>query len=229
MAMSMTDIHDVTSALHNTHLRDPPILENAEIHPSLGPTSSGTEEEGGWREEEWEEESSDEGGAALTAKEREELWYQKHKPRARNFGKLPRQYRVSPENPNPPLLHYGVAVTERHLLKYAVWAGEDIYMPPNNLVAYKQLHPLALDKAVKVLRETCVYNHFELADPYFMTPRCEVLVSLYTNYNYRGRRLIKEGEEDVIDMLKAELDLAPKAQPRWYFDRSDPWRPGKPE
>ena len=148
------------------------------------------------------------------------MMYEKYKPRAQTFATLPPQFNPSAENPNPPVLHFGLPVTDPILQAYAEWAGE---------LRCLKLNPTFVDPsfvfdAVKVLSEVCNCE-FTLVDPYLKISKCHSVVSLYSNYNYKGRQLIEEDEQDVLGMMKAELELADEVQAAWYFDSDDPWRP----
>ena len=45
------------------------------------------------------------------------------------------------------------------------------------------------------------------------------------NYDYKGKQLVEKDEQNVLDMIRAELGLEADVQAAWYFDIGDPWRP----
>ena len=149
--------------------------------------------------------------------------YPRYKPRAQTFTSLPAKYDPSPENPKPPVLNYGIPVTSDDLFKYATWAGKVTYFK----LSPDQVSPRFLWSSVEVLSDSVIYPLI-LAEPYFTTPKCHFIVSLYSNYNYKEKQLVDEDEENVIDAIKGELELDSEVKPMWYFDVKDPWRPGDP-
>ncbi|THH30159.1 hypothetical protein EUX98_g4048 [Antrodiella citrinella] len=219
--------------LQSTNMRNSPKEFHEITKSDIFPEYHGVDEE---EDEEEDEEDEDEEEMEidgvnlipLTDEERVKEWYERHKHRAQDFVKLPAKYRPSRKNPKPPVLHFGVPVTGFDLLRYAVWQGKHIYL--GDLDTYpKIINPHAYPDTVDILKETCAYDDFQLAEPYFVAPQQEMLVSLYTNYNFKTARLIPEDEQNLIDTLKEELDLDSSIQPKWYFPSSDPWRPGMPE
>lgn len=56
-----------------------------------------------------------------------------------------------------------------------------------------------------------------------------MIITLYTNYNYKTERLIPEDQKNLIEMLKCELGLDSSIQAKWYFSCEDPWSPGMSE
>ncbi|THH30154.1 hypothetical protein EUX98_g4047 [Antrodiella citrinella] len=194
-------IGELASSLQRTHIRDSPKEFHEITRSDIFPEVHDDNNEDEEEEEEEEEEIEPNGEmlVALTPEERERVWYEKHKHRAQDFVIVPAKYRPSRMHPKPPVLHFGVPVTAFDLLRYAI------------------------------LKETCAYDDFVLEQPYFVAPQQEMLVSFYTNYNFKTTRLIAEDEQNLIDVLKGELDLDSSVIPKWYFPSSDPWRPGMPE
>lgn len=119
-------------------------------------------------------------------------------------------------NPNPPLLHFGLPVTYNQLKGYIDWVTVTY-----NLEVFDPLTPLT-----KSLN--CPFR-IGLEMPYFTTTKCQGLITLYTNYNFEERELIDEDEEDLLQRIKMELEMDEDVSAGWYFDADDPWKPGMPE
>ena len=129
------------------------------------------------------------------------MLYPRYRPRAQTFTSLPAKYDPSPENPTPPLLNYGIPVTCENLFNYATWAGKVTYFKHSP----DQVSPRFLRSSIEFLGESIVYS-LTLAEPYFTTPKCHYVVSLYSNNDYKEKQLVDEDEENVIDLIKSELE-----------------------
>ena len=147
--------------------------------------------------------------------------YENYKERAQFFATLPLEYKPSRrKNPNPPVLNFGIPICLDSLMEYAVWAGE---LTPADL-ASDSLCPIVPYSAVEVLSEVCACK-LRLVAPKIPTSKCEAIISLYSNYDYKGKQLVEKDEQNVLDMIRAELELEDDVQAAWYFDSRDPWIP----
>ncbi|THH13097.1 hypothetical protein EUX98_g9759, partial [Antrodiella citrinella] len=61
-----------------------------------------------------------------TQEERDKYVLEHNKPHSLAFETLPPEYDPSPENPNPPVLNFGIPCSQDALIEYAVWAGVDV-------------------------------------------------------------------------------------------------------
>ncbi|THH19459.1 hypothetical protein EUX98_g8772 [Antrodiella citrinella] len=133
------------------------------------------------------------------------------------FETLPPEYDPSPENPDPPVLNFGIPCSQDSLIKYAIWAGVDVLLPQNR----NAINPFAMYDAVRVLRETCVYDKLYLAFLAVTTSKCHAIVAVCSSKNHKTGRLVSEDEKNVFDVVKDELKMDQSIQPGWYFDGWD--------
>ena len=140
-----------------------------------------------------------------------------------SFATLPLEYKPSRrKNPNPPILNFGVPIRLQSLLEYAEWAGE---LTLDDLDESSEYHSIIVPfSAVDVLSEVCAYE-LRLVTPNIPTSKCHAIISLYSNYDYKGKQLVEKDEQNVLDMIRAELGLEADVQAAWYFDIEDPWTP----
>ena len=120
-------------------------------------------------------------------------------------------------------------VTKFQLLYYAKWSGIDIYLPYRPEYG-KQLNPWVVSRSVRRIAEVVDFPPLTLAYPYYPTKKCQVIVAMYSNYNWKQEKLVAEDEENVLDMVRQELDMEfgnVEAEARWWFDAQDPWQPGQ--
>lgn len=149
--------------------------------------------------------------------------YPKYRPRAQAFYTLPDRYRLTPENPSPPTLHFGIPVSAPQILDYGVSKGvvrEDYSI--GSIITYRYA------QVVKRLSRSCGYE-LTLKRLFFTTMKYAFVISLYSNYNYHQRQLGREEELAVFNKIKDKLQLDSDVPVGWFFDSDDPWRPGMPE
>ena len=105
-------------------------------------------------------------------------------------------------------------------------------MPRRHRRLGKQLNPWVIHRSVARIAEVVDFPPLKLAYPYHSTKKCEAIVAMYSNYTWKEERLVAEDEENVLDMVRQELDMElgnVEAEARWWFDSQDPWKPGHPE
>lgn len=123
-------------------------------------------------------------------------------------------------------------MTKLQLLYYAKCSGIDIYLPRRHRRLGKQLNLWVIHRSVTRIAEVVDFPPLELAYLYHSTKKCEAIVAMYSNYSWKDERLVKEDEENVLDMVRQELDMElgnVEAEARWWFDFQDPWQPGQPD
>ncbi|KAJ3782938.1 hypothetical protein GGU10DRAFT_68680 [Lentinula aff. detonsa] len=113
----------------------------------------------------------------------------------------------------PEKLFYGFGVNIRDCLEY----HQTHHLP---LPKYRTKHMLWLSimkDVVKHLRQICRH------DFQFVMPRAyyDMEIALYDSYTIHRENLARDEEEDVIRLLRQELDVCKDQEPRWYYSRID--------
>ena len=136
------------------------------------------------------------------------------------MAQLPDEYRVTADNPDPPLVHFAIPLDVVVLYEYADKHNLSRYLPyvPN------VISPESAFMATELLSQE-VQCELDLCWPFAATADCGIILGLYTNYTMEEKRLIDEDQEDVIQMVQEELGLDKSIRPKWYFDALDPWEP----
>ncbi|KAJ6512043.1 hypothetical protein C8R47DRAFT_1207396 [Mycena vitilis] len=116
-------------------------------------------------------------------------------------------------NLEPPLYQFGILLRDMTLIDYAakhelVSAEKLLKSPIYQLSAIA----MALQRLRALAKAPLSYRRAsdEFGDEYSV-------LSLYSNYNLDNRQLVDEDEQDVIRIIKEELDI--DGSPRWYWDR----------
>ncbi|KAF8554132.1 hypothetical protein OG21DRAFT_1509276 [Imleria badia] len=136
------------------------------------------------------------------------------------MAQLPDQYRVTADNPDPPLVHFAIPLDVDVLYEYADKHNLTEYLPRvRNVVS-----PESAFKATKLLSQVVEYE-LDFCWPFGPTADCGIILSLYDNFTMEEKMLIDEDQEDVIQMVQEELGLDKSMRPKWYFDALDPWEP----
>jgi hypothetical protein len=128
---------------------------------------------------------------------------------------LPPEYKVTENNPKPPLLTYGIPVEMSKVVEY----GRQHESERANF-----RKPILGMLAIPVLSKHVQYP-LRLGFPTMLTTDYGAVMVLYTNYDVDKAQLIEEDEEDVIAMVKEALKVGDDVRPRWYFDERDPFVP----
>ncbi|KAI0308624.1 hypothetical protein OF83DRAFT_1089674 [Amylostereum chailletii] len=124
---------------------------------------------------------------------------------------LPPQYRRTCENPNPPLLYFGIPVSYKSLIDYAEQEG----VLRSNRHFPDGICPTSTFTAVKQLGKICCFPTLTLETPFPLRPRYTAIVKLYSNYE---PILVKDDEAFLVAMIKEELGLEDDVEAKWYFD-----------
>ncbi|KAI0311069.1 hypothetical protein OF83DRAFT_792820 [Amylostereum chailletii] len=149
-----------------------------------------------------------------------------YKPRL-PMDKLPSKYVPTTTNPYPILLHFGIPTSGEALTAYALKKSIAVFEKDDPTRTCTLRTPVA---AVKRLVKECGFRDFELM---LQTPRllprdCDYLVALYSNHTMRKHALILSEENEVLDIIRRELDLDKNIPAMWYFHHGDEWMPGDP-
>ena len=127
-------------------------------------------------------------------------------------GPLPAIYRVTEDNPKPPLLQYGFSVTTDDLVKYAIEEGVEQRHSKDESINRLSIVLTATAR----LRERSQYNvgmetvrRIEGGRP--------MVITIYSNYSIACEKLPDEEEESLLDFIACDLDLPEDMKPRWFF------------
>lgn len=76
-----------------------------------------------------------------------------------------------------------------------------------------------------VLSDLCLYR-IRLGRPLFKTQETSYIFVIYSNYDTEAsQRPTAEKEEEILMILRGELDLPEDVKPRWFFHPNDPRLP----
>ncbi|KAJ6512045.1 hypothetical protein C8R47DRAFT_1207398 [Mycena vitilis] len=115
-------------------------------------------------------------------------------------------------NPDPTLYQFGILLFDKTLKDYAL----DRKLVTEDFLKQSLLHGLAaITRAVRHLQAVAQarLTHTFASDDF---GREYSVVSLYSNYNMDNRRLVKDDEQDVVEILQRELHVL--TSPKWYWD-----------
>ncbi|KAJ6512040.1 hypothetical protein C8R47DRAFT_1314108 [Mycena vitilis] len=125
---------------------------------------------------------------------------------------FPRTLFRSTANLEPTLYQFGILVSDKLLIDYAVKEklanAEEVLKRP--------LHGLcAISRAIERLQAVAQarLTHTRASGTF---GRGNSVLALYSNYNMSRRRLVEDDEQDVIETIQQELGI--KDSPRWYWD-----------
>ncbi|KAJ3745871.1 hypothetical protein DFH05DRAFT_1524148 [Lentinula detonsa] len=113
----------------------------------------------------------------------------------------------------PEKLFYGFGVNIGDCLEY-----HQTHNLPLPKYCNKQMLWLSIMKdVVKHLRQVCRH------DFQFVMPRAyyDMEIALYDSYTIHRENLARDEEEDVIRLLRRELDVCKNQEPRWYYSSID--------
>ncbi|KAI0058529.1 hypothetical protein BV25DRAFT_1829970 [Artomyces pyxidatus] len=118
----------------------------------------------------------------------------------------------------PPELHFGLALTERQLLKYAKSHHlVNSSYPDDPLDIYSCQLPALLR-----LREITEVDTMYIADPFLGPDGGYIMVALYSNYTMRRYKYIDEHEKEILDIVRKELKIEGQ-RAIWYWDCGNDW------
>lgn len=136
-------------------------------------------------------------------------------PRAETFDVLPDEYKVSKTNPNPPILQYALPTPKSKLRTYLRWCKQSGTLEPGETIT-------------DVLSDLCWYR-IRLGRPFFATKDAAYILEIYNNYDTKeSHRPTPEQEEEILRVLRSELELPEDVKPRWFFHPDDPRGPPIP-
>ena len=138
----------------------------------------------------------------------------------RSMGQLADEFRVTPINPEPPLVHFAFPVEIDALYAYA--GGHNLMEYPPQFPHITS--PASLLVATEHLSEE-VECELDFGWPFKITADCSIILALYTNYTIDEKMLIDQDQEDAIRMVQEALRMDASVRPKWYFDVHDPWVP----
>ncbi|KAH8087152.1 hypothetical protein BXZ70DRAFT_541427 [Cristinia sonorae] len=137
----------------------------------------------------------------------DKMIYDWYCPLSEPLAQLPPEWRHCPKtNPRPPLLHFGLVISEACFDEYI---ERTFSKNGSNASMCLMQDELAASAQCK---------HIFITDPISYSPLRRVVVSLYSNYNYRKYRLYPEDEEDVINDLREALNLGKEVKAMWYLN-----------
>lgn len=129
---------------------------------------------------------------------------------------LPEEYVVSETNRHPPILQYALPAPIANVYGYDKWCIESGNMRPDETIT-------------QVLSDLCRHR-IRLGRPFYQTKDAGYIFEIYNNYRTKKKeKLSDEKEEEILTMLRGELNLAEDVKPRWYFHFEDPRAPVAPE
>ncbi|EIN08987.1 hypothetical protein PUNSTDRAFT_134161 [Punctularia strigosozonata HHB-11173 SS5] len=110
-----------------------------------------------------------------------------------------------------PLFHYGLGVPHDRLVSYAI---------------RKEFIPAGATRMMtcsdRMLRNLTMICRARIRLAVVVHPIYDFVLSLYSNFSLCEDELSEDDEDEVIDILKRELNLDPDAEPLWYWDISTP-------
>ncbi|KAI0043389.1 hypothetical protein FA95DRAFT_1563358 [Auriscalpium vulgare] len=115
----------------------------------------------------------------------------------------------------PLLLHYGLGTSEKQLVAYARRHG---------LIAqeHRSFYLAAGLGLVPALHRLKKVANARLRIQYPEDRKHTLMISLYSNYTMDDEQYEPPHEEEVLDILRQELQI--EGQPAmWFFDRRNPW------
>ncbi|KAJ3992319.1 hypothetical protein F5050DRAFT_1715382 [Lentinula boryana] len=113
----------------------------------------------------------------------------------------------------PERLFYAFGANIRDVLEYHRMHG----LPLPNCHTKELMWLFIMQDVVKHLCRVCRH------DFQFVMPRgdCDMAIGLYDSYTIHRENLARDEEEDVIRLLRQELDVCKDQEPRWYYSRID--------
>ncbi|KAJ3782937.1 hypothetical protein GGU11DRAFT_756871 [Lentinula aff. detonsa] len=113
----------------------------------------------------------------------------------------------------PEKLFYGFGANIRDVLEYHRTHG----LPLPNCQTTDLMWLFIMEDVVKHLCKVCRH------DFQFVMPRgdYDMEIALYDSYTIHRENLARDEEEDVIRLLRRELDVCKDQEPRWYYSSID--------
>ncbi|KAI0057672.1 hypothetical protein BV25DRAFT_1841529 [Artomyces pyxidatus] len=125
---------------------------------------------------------------------------------------LPRKYVVTRDNPHPPFLAFGFLRTIDQLFAYAQKHGlKDDEDPDEPLTPEFCVFP-----CLERLREVASEPYLSIVPVFSPTDEEVYVVTLYTNNTMCALQCTDEDEQDILQLLREELEIADP--PMWYWD-----------
>ncbi|KAI0309568.1 hypothetical protein OF83DRAFT_1088982 [Amylostereum chailletii] len=154
------------------------------------------------------------------AEEEDKMNEELYRPRA-PLSVLPRKYRRTISNPNPPVLHFGIPVSFSTLQEYGARNGKvhRLQHDPDGA------SPGTIFLAMEHLKEECDYP-LTMEIPFWAPREYDAIISLYSNHTRAKKQIIKPHEKELLEIIKEELRVPKSTKPKWYFDTKDKWTSG---
>ncbi|KAJ7629400.1 hypothetical protein DFH06DRAFT_1141028 [Mycena polygramma] len=114
-------------------------------------------------------------------------------------------------NPQPTVYQFGILLPTQTLVDYADHknlVSEDIRDRPMHYVC-------AITRTIQHLERVATARLYEARADGSFGPG-HLVVTLYSNYNITRRRLVKEDEQDIVEIIQRELGTS--EAPKWYWD-----------
>ncbi|KAI0057674.1 hypothetical protein BV25DRAFT_1361455 [Artomyces pyxidatus] len=130
---------------------------------------------------------------------------------------LPSKYQMTRDNPDPPILAYGIFRTRDQLFDYA--KKHDLRAPhaPDAPMDPKYCIPPCLER----LRVQTDEPYLSIIPIWSPTEDDWHVVTLYTNHTMHLLRCIDADEQDILRILREELGT--DGPPMWYWDECNEW------
>ncbi|KAJ6512020.1 hypothetical protein C8R47DRAFT_1064693 [Mycena vitilis] len=127
------------------------------------------------------------------------------------FDQFPTSLFRTKSNRHPPQYQFGMLLRPEKLMEYAAH-HKLVRKDYKNSAAYGLCAMTRAIRRLEIVADT-VLDHTRTDD---RLGEEYIVLSLYSNYNINNRRLIKEDENDVIEIIQRELGITEPL--KWYWD-----------